>query len=482
MKLLLLILLPAIMVLTVTAAHGQRDSSLQKASLFIKGVPARLLKGTEAKYRNLNDKLSRSNERYLAHMQKQEEKLARKLARKDSSAAKELLASSRKKYEQLRQQLSHPGGTALTQYVPGLDSVQTFFKFLDKPGLAIPGISPAKIAEIKSINNQLKGLQDQLQQTTNIKNFLKERKQFLADQLGKFGMGNSLQRINKEVYYYQAQVNEYKAILNDPDKLQRKALQLVQGSALFKDFMARNSQLAQLFSVPGSGGQTAPSLAGLQTLASVQQQMAAGMAGSSGVNPSAVIQQQAQAAQAELNKLKDKINKLGGSGSDEPMPEFRPNQQKTKSFWKRVELGLNIQSQKVNALLPTTSDIVLTAGYKLNDKSTIGIGAGYKLGWGKDIRHIRLSSQGISLRSFMDIKIKGNWWISGGYEGNYQHEFTKIEELKDINAWQRSGLIGMIKKYRIGKKTGNLQLLWDFLSYEQVPRTQPLKFRLGYTL
>lgn len=32
----------------------------------------------------------------------------------------------------------------------------------------------------------------------------------------------------------------------------------------------------------------------------------------------------------------------------------------------------------------------------------------------------------------------------------------------------------------IGKKNGNVQLLWDFLSCEQAPRSTPFKFRVGY--
>jgi hypothetical protein len=79
------------------------------------------------------------------------------------------------------------------------------------------------------------------------------------------------------------------------------------------------------------------------------------------------------------------------------------------------------------------------------------------------------------------INMKGNIWISGGYEYNYQHEFEKLDQLKDVNAWQKSGLIGLTKKYKVGKKNGNLQLLCDFLSYSQVPKTTPLKFRIGYS-
>ncbi|MCW3110034.1 MAG: hypothetical protein JWQ09_4540, partial [Segetibacter sp.] len=125
-------------------------------------------------------------------------------------------------------------------------------------------------------------------------------------------------------------------------------------------------------------------------------------------------------------------------------------------------------------------DLALTAGYKLNDKSVIGIGASYKLGWGSGWQHIKLTNEGIGLRSYIDMKLKGSIWISGGYEQNYQGAFTKIDQLKDVSAWQTSGLLGLTKKYKIGKKTNNLQLLWDFLSYQQEPKRQAILFRVGY--
>ena len=112
----------------------------------------------------------------------------------------------------------------------------------------------------------------------------------------------------------------------------------------------------------------------------------------------------------------------------------------------------------------------------------MGVGAAYKMGWGKDINHISFSSQGIGLRSYVDIKLKGSIWITGGYEQNYMQGFEKIPLLDDYSKWQQSGLIGLSKKYKVNKKTGNIQLLWDFLSYKQIPRTTELKFRLGYQL
>lgn len=482
----LALLLTAFMCAGTLYVHAQVDSSVQKAGSVINGLSNRLLRSTEAKYASLSGKLSRSNEKYLHRMQTQEEKLAKKLSRKDSSAGAKALSDSKEKYEKLRNGLkaagAKTGAPSLDQYMPRLDSMQTLFKFMDKSGMKMPGVSADKLKEVQAISSQLNGLQAQLQNATDIKQFIKERKQLLTDQLGKFGMGDQLKQVNKQVYYYQQQVSEYKDLINDPDKLQEKALSLVRGSSVFKDFMSRNSQLAFLFGAPANSTPIA-ALAGLQTRASVQSQLSQRMsAAGGGGDPQQYLQQQVQQAQAEMDKLKDKINKLGGGGSDMVIPEFKPNNQKTKPFWKRIEYGVNIQSTKTTGLLPTTSDLAVTMGYKLTDKSTIGIGAGYKMGWGKNISHIHLSSQGLSLRSYVDIKLKGSIWISGGYESNYQTEFTRIEQLQNINAWQRSGLIGLTKKYKVAKKNGNLQLLWDFLSYSQLPRTQALKVRVGYTL
>jgi len=36
-------------------------------------------------------------------------------------------------------------------------------------------------------------------------------------------------------------------------------------------------------------------------------------------------------------------------------------------------------------------------------------------------------------------------------------------------------------KTKFLKKT-KMQLLWDFMSYDQKPRTQPIVFRIGYNL
>ena len=111
------------------------------------------------------------------------------------------------------------------------------------------------------------------------------------------------------------------------------------------------------------------------------------------------LQQNLQAAQAQLNTLKDKLNKLGGSGSsDMDMPDFKPNTQRTKTFWQRLEYGTNFQTAK-NNFFPITTDMGLSVGYKLTDKKHMVwcCFTSYKMGWGQDIKHIAITHQGMGI-------------------------------------------------------------------------------------
>lgn len=155
--------------------------------------------------------------------------------------------------------------------------------------------------------------------------------------------------------------------------------------------------LSSMFKVPLSTSNPSASLAGLQTRDQVtnliQQQIASG-----GPNAMAEVKQNLQKAQAELNKLKDKILKMGGNSSSANIPDFKPNTQKTKTFAQRLEYGFNLQFDRSSSLLPSAANFGLSIGYKLNDKSIIGIGGSYRLGMGR-IDKIEFSYEGAGIRS-----------------------------------------------------------------------------------
>lgn len=447
-------------------------------SLLGKLDPQKFAASITKKAKKLEDKILQKSLNVLTKLQKQEEKLYKKMLNgKDSLLAKTKIREIRERYNAVSGKMTKPViSRRITQYIPLLDTFTTTLKLLDENGVA---------GKIKEALTKTQSLQSRLDQAEAIKTFLRERKQQLKEQFEKLGLSKQLKRINKEVYYYSQQVNEYKAILSDPKKIEKKVIELLSKTKFFQDFMSRNSVLASLFPMPGGGslnqsGQAG--FAGLQTRAQVTGFIQ--QAGFNGTLSANQLQRNIQNIQSQLTQIRNKIAQYGGGGSELEMPGFRPNSQKTKSFFKRLEYGTNIQSQKTQYLLPATTDFGLSIGYKLNDRSIIGIGTSYKLGWGHGWNNINLTSEGIGLRSFIDWKIKNSWWISGGYEQNYRVSFNRIAQLKDFNAWQRSGLLGMSKTVSLKSKllkSTKVQLLWDFLSGTQRPRTQPLVFRIGYS-
>jgi CII-binding regulator of phage lambda lysogenization HflD len=457
-------------VVFISTAYSQTSDSLTT-------LPSRYFNNISSKTSSLNQKLDKKSDKAIEQLSKREEKIRRKLERIDSNKAKEIFGDANQKYQQLQQKLCNPG--KLTHYIPYLDTLKTSFKFLEQNNFTGTATKEFTDAFSKVIE-----LESKLQKADDVKQFLKERREYLKQQLENLGLAKDLKKINKQVYYYSAQVNEYKAMIHDKKRMEKKAIELLSKTKLFQDFMQKNSMLASLFHLNGDPNDPAnqASLVGLQTRTQVngliQQQLASG-----GPNAQSMMQQNLQQAQSQLQTLKNKITQFGGSSSEDEIPDFKPNNQKTKSFLQRLELGSNFQTQKSSAYFPVTSDIGLSVGYKLNDKSVIGIGASYKLGWGQGWNNMHMSSEGVGLRSYVDVKLKGSFFVSGGYEQNYRTSFTSVQQLKEYSAWQQSGLIGLSKivnvKSKLFKKT-KLQLLFDFLSYQQLPRTQPIIFRLGY--
>jgi hypothetical protein len=196
------------------------------------------------------------------------------------------------------------------------------------------------------------------------------------------------------------------------------------------------------------------------------------------------LQSNLQNAESQLDGYKSKLSSLGSGNGDLDMPNFKPNDQKTKTFLKRFEYGVDFQTTHTNYYFPMVTDFGGSLGYKLGHNNSIGIGASYKLGWGNGIQHIAFSNQGVGLRSFLQIHIKSSFSATGGVEYNYTTPFASFQNLRQIQDWTKSGLIGVTKtvslKNRVFKKT-SVSLLWDFLSYQQVPQTQAFLFRVGYT-
>jgi hypothetical protein len=462
----------ALCVVMCVAVKAQDSSKLDKAIFFSDKVFVTLDKKTSS----IEQKLNKQTDKYLSKLQRKENKLRSRLYKKDSSLAKQLFDGVDEKYDQLR---NVSGNTDKNQnvYSGHLDSLSTALNFLKNQNLGSD-------LSVQKTLTQYKELQQRLNASDQIKKYLLQRQLLLKQQFERLGMIKQLNKFRKDVYYYQAQIIECKELFEDPNKIEQKLMEVVMKIPQFKDFFAKNSTLGSLFALHSNNDNSTAPLSGLQTRALINQSLVDRFGSSNAITQQ--LQQNVQSAQGQLGELKNKLSSYSsgsyGNAGEGDIPGFKPNEQKTKSFLERLEYGANVQSQKARYFFPVTSDIGISLGYKLNDKSSLGIGASYKLGWGNNWSNIRLSHQGVGLRSYLDWKIKGSFYFSGGYEQNYRSLISSIDQLRNYS-WQSSGLVGVSKKYSLSKKMkGEMKLLWDFMSYQQVPKTQPILFRVGYSL
>jgi hypothetical protein len=425
-------------------------------------------------------RMEQGTEKYLSKLQTQEQALQQQLAKVNPGAASKVFDGVQQQYEKIQNDLKNNSESVLKscgKYVPGIDSALTSLKFLQQSA-HMPGMPGIPATQAQAALSKVQALEDQFKKSDNVEDFIKQREGYLQQQLSSYNLPG-LQQYNIQAAYYAQTMSELKADWEDPSRAEAKAVALLNKLPAFQTFMQKNSMIAGLFNIPAD--YSTAGLAGLETKDQVQQTMQQSMS-TMGPGGAQTASQNIGDGQSALTSLRNKINQ--GSGSDLTMPDGQGNNQHTKSLFRRLEYGVNVQSAQSSNYFPGTTDFALTVGYKINDKSIAGIGVSYNVGWGTDIQHIHITSQGIGLRSYLDVQLKASFYASGGLEENYNKVFTSLSQVSTFSLWQPSALIGISKiislKGNFAKKT-KVQILWDMLSYDQIPKTQPFIFRVGYS-
>ena len=482
--------LAAALCLALTATYAQTsDSTLDKIANF----PSKFFGRINRETSNLNRQLTRQTEKYLLRMARKEAKLRAQLYKTDSAKAAALYPQDPKQqYAALMQKFKQDSSKVFTsmgpEYLARADSLQVALSFLNKnPDLV--NANPALQVKMQASLASLQQLQAKLQAADAVKQFIQSRKAQIQQTLSSFthlpsGITNAVAGYKKQAYYYADQVRAYRATLNDPSKMAQTALALVSRMPAFAGFMKKHSFIAGLLGVPPDDG-TAKGLEGMQTrqqiMAMIQSKIGSAKGGSAQGLTS--LQNSLNTAKQDISKLQSKLGKLGGGGGGMDVPDFKPSDQHSKTFFNRLQYGFNIQTTQGTYYYPNYSDIGLSLGYNLGHSNSVGVGASYKVGLGTGWQHIAFSSQGVGLRSWVDIHVKKSWSAAGGYELNYLQPFSEFKEIPQLKNWTQSGLLGIAKtislKSTLFKKT-QVQLLWDFLSYSQTPQQPPVIFRLGY--
>jgi hypothetical protein len=439
----------------------------------------------------LTEKMEEQTEKLQQKMAKYEKKLAKACLKSDSLNAQleALMIKAEPAYwlEKLKAKDSLLSKLGTGPYISRLDSLTGMLRFLDKDGN-----SAAALQSLHAIKARL-GITQEYQQLLDER--LSQWKQLLNVNglVGKY-LPPSFKKLQTELLTYKNQVAGWKEMLNDQQRLEQEALKWLNKLPAFQQFMQQNGELARLFGNPAAsaaaGGTAA--MAGLQTVQGMQQLMQQRFG--SGPQAMQALQQGLQQGMSQVSQqqqMLDPINNLvaqgrqmvnnimqqGSYGNEAITPKQEEQAAlKSKTFGKRLELGWNFQTGSVLRNAPVTTDLGFSIGYKLNPRSVVGVGAAYRFGMGS-LQRIRFTHEGVGLRSFIDWKVKGSWWITGGYEMNYWQRIYDLRQYRHL-AWQQSGLVGVTRLLKVGKHISRMQLLFDIVAYRN-KLNSPLSIRYG---
>jgi len=476
---LLLIIFIFLLLLCIKGYAQNIDSTLNN----LQNIPTKYITGINKKVTQYTNRITSKTEKTLTKLSRWENRIKGLLERASPETANRLFGNNQLTFTTLLQQLKNGEAITLqyqTTYNKYRDDVTTSIKYLAQQKEYLHSHVIKKVLTTKTKMEQLATEEDKVEA---IKQFIKERKKQLIEQaFRQLGHSKYLTKINQEIWYYGETMKNYRELFNDSKKAEETVKGILNKIPAFTKFMRENSLLNSMFAQSG-GLESTSGIGGLQTREGIgeliQQRIATG-----GPNAMQQVQQNIQMGQNELNNMKDKLLKsptFGNGGGT--LPDFKVKPEKVKTFKQRLQYNTSLQFVKNNSLMPAVADIAFGVGYRMSEKFIAGIQIGYKLGMGR-IERIRFSNQGINFRSFIDSKLKGQLYISGGIEMNYLSKLPqRATAIKYSNGWQQSILTGLTKKINIKTKwvkETQLSVLFDFLANQYLPKRNPILFRVGY--
>ena len=362
-------------------------------------------------------------------------------------------------------------------YLPKVDSMFTSLKFLTQN-------NQLSSSYLNLPLENLEALQQKIGQLQALQDVIAERKVLIESKLRSLGkLGKDFQKYNTAVSGYKSRFEALKADLDKPDKLVTQVLSLLAQRKEFRQFFAKHSIMAGFVRLPVEGEPIDPKvLEGLQTRKEIEKILTDRFGstdvipGVSGKGTPMPGMQSYLASLGETRGMKELLRE------NELLSSKRISPKEKRKFKDMLHWGVNIQTVRATGIFPTTTDIGLSLGMDFTDRLTGGIGMAGKLGLGQNIQNIKISGQGLSLRSFVDGRIKGGIYLTASAEMNYLTEITKVDQLKDLSAWKFAGLAGLTKKFQLNQRAqANIQILYDFFYRANGIQTQPLVFRFGYS-
>lgn len=343
---------------------------------------------------------------------------------------------------------------------PSLDSLLLAYDFAEYAGLAPDRLLTGKV------NENLSRAKQQLDITQRAKSeLMKCKEHWKAKALESRQYNKWLNKMEKECYYYTAQINEYRRALRDPSYLYDKLLSSLRRDPRWADF------IATLPAKPQNTGKMQPR--------EIIQQMLQSQAASVSPDVAKLFKDVQKTGSDLLSSLSNQAASFGNMDNAAQMPGFVPNTYKTKNLWEHIDIGFNLQFDDRTMFLPSTGVAGAQVSFNFDQWFSAGVTASYRFGMG-DIKNIRLSHSGAGYGAFANYKIWNAIGVQAGYERNWRTEI-EINETHFPAAWTSSALAGLSWEYEAGKSMkGTMGVFYDFLHNKHTPTTNAVLWRMGW--
>ena len=358
-----------------------------------------------------------------------------------------------------------------------LDSLRLIYGFADHTGLtgnqqgSAESRTPSPSGEGRG--EVLSRAQQQLNITQRTKSELLGRKEYWKAQVKEHPeYGKWLTKMEKERYYYTAQINEYRKTLRDPSALDEKLMSALRRDPRFSDF------IATLPAKPQNPEKMQPR--------QLVQQMMKSQAAAIDPDPAQLLREAKSKGKDVLGDLSNQATSFGNMDNAAQMPKFTPNPYKTKSFWQRIDVGFNLQFDGRTRFLPSTGVAGAQASFNFDPKFSVGVLANYRFGMG-EIKNIHFSHIGAGYGAFVNYKIWKSLGVQVGYERNWRDKRSNLQpetqNPKPETSWTTSALAGLTWEYGIGRKArGTVGVFFDALYKQHTPETNAVIWRMGWKM
>jgi len=466
--------------------------------------------------------------KYLGRSGKIQQRLLRKLQRKEARIARQLAAKDSTLYRQyMQQRLSYDSIARLQQdtaslrhrfanrknaLVDSLRNVQSFISkqsgklnnataLADKAGVDIP--YTAKLNELREQLNAQQGIDELIKQRTSS-----------LEQLAGSQNISGLQNIQKQIYYAQEKIKAWKKLADDPDEVEEEALEYLQGTPGFNEALNGNSEVfgglgnnATAEDLQKLGYQTKSQVNALlqqklgNNLGAVQEQMGKQVQHytdklgdiTGKVKEAKQAVGEAKQTLSEARQAKDKLKHM-------EKPAFKKNPERGKPFWQRLETSYNFQTTRAtpDGLRPAMLELAASIAFKHNPRLSYGLGISLSTGLGQNWQNIRFTYEGIGTRAFADWKALYGFSIQAGYErvfrpgnrpylnktpdgGDPSNPSSNENIFKDMfGGQQQLAYVGIMKRYRLNSKyNGTILIGYNFL-WQQENMRSPFVLRFGW--